>query len=326
MITLSNTAILILTCNDFEALDITLDRVLKSTPSEVPVYLLSNCSGIPGAGICEDMCRFAARAQHGRVHWINPGVRQPAYFGIRDMIRNHIDAEYILKLDDDVFPVTEGWLEELIDCYKRQTPQTLAYVSGLVNNNPYGFSRLVQLPELKASYENSMRFPHLSGEFVPGYQDFRISDPGEVDPGGWGTVWQFPQLARWIHQETTLDPERYISLVADLKETEFDASIRYSINVMLFHRDLWDAFGDGGSDDEEMLNRYCEINRKRIVIRENTPFVHLYFGPQKRYLTDLLPKVRETYRPLDAVAGAELVEDWETFKSNWQLELLKKKI
>ncbi|WP_413875749.1 glycosyltransferase family 2 protein [Albidovulum sp.] len=325
MITLSNTAILILTCNDFEALDLTIAQVLRTTPTQVPIYLLSNCYGLSGADVCEDMCRFASRANYGRVHWINPGRRQPAYYGIRDAIRNHIEAEYILKLDDDAFPVAEGWLEGLIDCYNRQAPDTICYVSALVNNNPYGFSRLATLPELRESYARLMPSPHLAGEFVPGYQDFRISEGGAIDGGGWGTVWQFPHLARWIHQETTLQPERYLALTKSLGEAEFDTSIRYSINVMLFQRDMWETVGNGGVDDEEMFNRYCHQNGRRIVIREDVPFVHLYFGPQKRYLVDMLPHVREAYRNPDDIAGARLVEDWNAFKANLQLDALKKK-
>lgn len=324
MISLSNTAILILTCNDFEALDITIQQVLRTTPPEVNIYLLSNCHGLPGADVCEDMCRFASRTRYGRVHWINPGQRQHAYFGIRDAIRDQIDADYILKLDDDVFPVSEGWLEGMIACYDRQDPKTIGYVSALVNNNPYGFSRLAKLPELRDAYARIMPSEHLAGEFVPGYQDFRVAQVGEIDAGGWGTVWQFPHLARWIHKETTLQPERYVALTQALGEAEFDLTIRYSINVMLFHRDLWAAVDLGGSDDEEMLNRYCLSNKKRIVIQENIPFVHLYFGPQKRFLIDIMPQVRAAYSNPNDVSGAQLVEDWDAFKANLQLDLLKK--
>lgn len=325
MINLSNTAILILTCNDYEALDLTIGQVLRTTPAEVPIYLLSNCYGLAGADVCEDMCRFATRANYGRVHWINPARRQPAYFGIRDAIRDHIKAEYILKLDDDAFPVAEGWLEGLIDCYNRQAPDKICYVSALVNNNPYGFSRLATLPELRESYARLMPSQHLAGEFVPGYQDFRVSEAGEIDAGGWGTVWQFPHLARWIHKETTLRPERYLAMTKPLGEAEFDTAVRYSINVMLFRREMWETVGTGSVDDEEMFNRYCHDKGLRIVIQENIPFVHLYFGPQKRYLVDLLPQVREVYQTPEGSADARLIEDWVAFKTNLQAEALKKK-
>ena len=325
MIMLQNTAILILTCNDFEAMEITVNQVLRTTPKEVKIYLLSNCHGLPGAEVCDTMCRISSRAQHDRIRWINPKKRQPAYFGILEALQNHISEEYIVKIDDDVFPVTDGWLDALIDCYGQNDDGSLAYVSAMVNNNPYGFSQLVQLPALKEGYEKAMLFPHIAGEFVPSYQEFRVSAAGDVDPGGWGTVWQFPQLARWIHNETTMQPERYVELVKDLNDASYDASIRYSINVMLFRKDFWAEFGDGGQDDEEMVHRYCTNEQRRIVIRRKVPFVHLYFGPQKVFLTDLLPKVRDVYRPMDEIAGAELVDDWGAFKANWAAEQLKKK-
>lgn len=325
MISIDKTAILILTCNDFEAMEITLNQVIRTTPRSVPIYLLSNCAGMHGANICERICQIASNIQHGRIRWINPGRARPAYYGIEEAIREHIAEEYILKLDDDVFPITNGWLENLIDCYKRHDDGNLAYVSGIVNNNPWGFSRLIQLPELKAAYDDMMPHAHIGGTYIAGYQDYRINAPGTVDAGGWGTVWQFPQLARWIHENTTLVPEKYIELTKNLPEEQFDASVRYSINVMLFQRDLWKKFGNGGNDDEEMLNKYCMNNGNKIYIRADTPFVHLYFGPQKAFLVDLIQKIREVYRPLDQLGGAELVNDWNTFREYWfQDQKLKK--
>jgi len=326
MITPQNTAILILTCSDFEALDLTLNQVLRTTPDHVNIYLLSNCAGLPGAEVCEQISKIAARAQYGRIHWINPGTRQHAYFGISAAIRSQIPQEYILKLDDDVFPIREGWFEDMVSCYAHNEGPDLAYVSGLVNNNPWGFSQLIQMPGLRESYQKAMPFAHMAGEYIPGYQDFRTVKPGAADSGGWGTIWQFPQLARWIHTETTLQPKRYIALTKGLTDVDFDPHTRYSINVMLFKRDLWDDFGDGGSDDEEMLNRYCEARNKRIVIRRDVPFVHLYFGPQRRFLVDMLDEIRAVYRPLDQVAGAELVADWGVFRAYSVEEHVKKKI
>lgn len=324
MISLSNTAVLILTCNDFEALDVTVNQVLRTTPPEVPIYLLSNCAGLPGADICEDMCRFTSRAQYGRVHWINPGTRQHAYHGIANAIESDVREKYIVKLDDDVFPLTSGWLESLIACYAAQDPERIAYVSGMVNNNPFGFSQLIDLPELRPAYDAMMSGQHLSGTDIHGYQNFRVLSEGEVDPGGWGTVWQFPHLARWIHEETTLQPDRYAALVKDLTPADFDTSARYSINVMLFERDMWAEVDNGGQDDEEMFHLYCHENEKEIVIERSIPFVHLYFGPQKRYMTDLMEAVRAAYPPDQTVQGKRLVEDWTEFKNNWQLELLKR--
>lgn len=323
MITVEDTAILILTCNDFEAMEITVNQVLRTTPDSVRIYLLSNCAGLPGADICERMCSIAARAQYGRIVWINPGKRQPAWFGIRDAIRDHIAEAFIVKLDDDVFPVREGWLEDMIDCYARQDPARIAYVTGLVNNNPYGFSQLVQLPALAAAYAAAMPLRHVAGNFVPAYQDLRVSEAGAVDPGGWGTVWQFPQLARWIHKETTLQPDRFTEMTRDLTETRFDPTMRYSINVMLFHRDLWAEMGDGGTDDEQMVNLYSGKNDLDIIVRRDVPFVHLYFGPQKPFLIDMMRSIRDVYRPLNQIAGEEFVEDWQAFKLHWLHDKLK---
>lgn len=310
---LNDTAVLVLTCNDYEALELTLDRLLRTTPKEVPIYLLSNCFGLHNAGVCEQMCSIASRAQYGRVRWINPQKCQPAYNGILEAINEHIKETYIVKLDDDVFPVAPGWLEALAETFEDNASEDLAYVTGLVNNNPFGFARMIEMPEFAETYKAALPGPHVAGVDVPGYQEFRINESGVADPGGWGTVWQFPQLARWIHKETTMQPERYVDLVAGLPVVEMNTSMRYSINVMYFHRDLWEACGNGGTDDEGMLHVWCAENDKKIIVRQDTPFVHLYFGPQKRWLKDLMPQIRATYRPLNAVAGEEFVEDWAGF-------------
>lgn len=316
MIDTRNTAILILTCNDFEALEITLNQVLKTTPKDVKIYLLSNCKGLPGADVCEQINSIAAHAQYGRIVSINPGKCQPAYFGIRDAIRDHIKEEYIIKLDDDVFPVAENWFQELTACYEAHQGPSLAYVSGMVNNNPYGFAQLVQLPALKDSYAKAMPFLHQAGLFAPGYQKIRINKPGEADPGGWGTVWQFPQLARWIHNETTLQPDRYISLIRDLPDASFDVSVRYSINVMLFQREFWEKIAGSGSDDEEMINKYCYEHNMEVFISQKTPFVHMYFGPQRKFLLDMPSSIRKIYGPLNEIAGNELVQEWSRLKQD----------
>lgn len=319
---LDDTAVLLLTCTDFEAMEIVVDRLLRTTPEQVPIYILSNCSGLTGSDVCEDMARIASFANTGRVRWIAPRKRQPAYRGILQAIRKDISETYIVKFDDDVFPVRDGWLEALAETYARQDPERIAYVTGLVNNNPYGFSRLVQLPDLSETYAAMMDHPHAAGTEIPQYDSVQIFEPGEVHPGSHGTVWRLPQLARWIHEETTLQPERYAQMVAGLGETKFDSTVRYSINVMYFHRDLWAKIDDGTHDDEQLLHIYCTEHDKDIVVREDVPFVHLYFGPQKRYLRDLLPKVREVYGPLDAVAGHPLIGDWEQFKLNYALDQL----
>lgn len=319
---LDDTAVLLLTCNDYEAMEIVVDRILRTTPRQVPIYILSNCHGLSGADVCEDMARMTSLARFDRVRWLHPRQRQPAYRSILAAIENDIAETHIVKFDDDAFPINEGWLEALAETYARQDPDRIAYVTGMVNNNPYGFSRLVQLPELAERYRQMMDGLHAAGAQIPLYDDLRIYGHGEAHPGSHGTVWQFPQLARWIHEETTLQPARYTSLISGLGEAQFDPSLRYSINVMYFHRDLWAEADNGGSDDEEMLHLYCCHNDKQIVVCENIPFVHLYFGPQKRYLKDLLPLVREVYGPLDAVAGHPLVGDWEQFKANYTLEHL----
>ncbi|NRB36612.1 MAG: hypothetical protein HRU31_18165 [Rhodobacteraceae bacterium] len=323
---LDDTAILLLTCNDYEAMEIVVDRVLRTTPPQVPIYILSNCHGLSGAEVCEDMARMSSLAKFDRVRWIHPRKRKPAYYGILDAIENDIPETYIVKFDDDAFPVNDGWLEALAETYARQDPDRIAYVTGMVNNNPYGFSRLVQLPELAERYGQMMAGQHAAGANIPLYDDLRIYASGEVHPGSHGTVWQFPQLARWIHEETTLQPKRYTDLISGLGEAEFDPSLRYSINVMYFHRDLWADCGNGGTDDEEMLHVYCNQTEKQIVVREDIPFVHLYFGPQKRYLRDLLPRVREVYGPLDAAAGHPLVDDWDQFKVNYTMEQLSQQL
>ena len=60
-------------------------------------------------------------------------------------------------------------------------------------------------------------------------------------------------------------------------------------------------------------------------MRRDVPFVHLYFGPQKMFLVDLLPAVRAAYSPMDQIAGTEIVADWTAFKLHWMQTQLGEK-
>lgn len=146
------TAIVILAHSDYESLELALATHSKFLPDTIPedgnnshpskIFILQNGRGTYDT---ERTLQVALRYQTLFPHNIEvvtdipPGI---AYFSIEKLLysQKFANYEYIVKLDDDVLVLTENWLDELISCYissYKRYGDKLAYVTSLVNNNPY---------------------------------------------------------------------------------------------------------------------------------------------------------------------------------------------
>lgn len=296
-------AILILAYADYESLELALASHAKFTVnSGLPIYILMNGRGTYDT---ERTCAVAKRYQSlfpETIKVITDILPQKPYLAIRQLFHSSqfLNYEYVIKLDDDVMVLTPDWVDKLIDTYIQsyeQEGESLAYVTSLVNNNPYGFKKLIDSSEeLSDEYYNRMARRHLVG-CAPddNYNPYRIIPKETIFDGGFGTVWQLPYLGRWIHEKTTLQPERYIELARELPVEEFDSRKRYSINCMLFNKALWDEINNGGVDDEFMAHVYCMLNRKKIYANLSVPMVHLAFASQRDEIRDMIPQIRDAY-------------------------------
>lgn len=299
----AQTAIVVLAYADYESLELALASHAKFTvDSGVPIYILQNGRGTYDT---ERTCSVGKRYQSlfpETIKVITDILPQKPYAAIKELFHEELFSKYryIIKLDDDVMVLTPDWVDKLIDTYIQASEQegdSLAYVTSLVNNNPYGFKKLVDsFEELSDEYFTRLARRHLVG-CAPddSYNPYRIVPKESIFDGGFGTVWQLPYLGRWIHEKTTLQPEHYIERTQDLPVEEIDSRKRYSINCMMFEKKLWDEIYNGGGDDEHMFHVYCMLNGKKIYANLAVPMVHLAFASQREEIRDMIPRIRDVY-------------------------------
>ena len=299
--------IVILAYSDYETLEITLAVHCKSFPhltknnKRIITYVL--CNGC-GSYDCDRTLMVAKRYENlfpKDIKVIDEFKDKNAYTAIRSLLESKYfnDIEYVIKYDDDVFPLTSTWLNDLCLTYVQQRKkyeERLAYVSGLVNNNPLGFKLTLNAMNLTNEYFNKYARDHVVGmETNPVNYPIEIINKEQISTNGGGTIWRYPYIARFIHEKTTLKPDDFINATNNLGPYEVNNKERYSINCMLFKKSLWKDISNGANEDEFMLHTYCRDNDKVIVVAQNIPLVHLFFHVQYFENKDLLPVIRNIY-------------------------------
>ena len=302
------TAIVILAYSDFEALEISLYVHSHYLPKDIDIFILQNGRGTYD---CERTYKVAKRyetlypKQIKVIDWIKP---QHPYSAIKELLNNSVmdKYEYICKMDDDTFPITEDWFENLCECYTESYSkygEDLSYITGIVNNNSWGFIQVLDRMKLFDEYFDRYARDHYVGE-PNGYNYgndnlFRLVSKDKIEYGISSTIWRLPYLARWIHHKTTLNVDEYISKFRDKIYKEVDNSKRYSINCILFKKDFWNKIYDKNDkincDDEHFCFTYSFNNNKKIIASFNVPLVHIAFFTQRDENKDLIPLIKDYY-------------------------------
>lgn len=302
------TAIVILAYADYESLELALATHARfSAESGMDIYILQNGRG---SYDCERTYAVAKRYHYLYpdtifvVDDIKPGT---PFVSLKQLFRSRRFEryEYIIKLDDDVMVLTDNWTDKLISCYLENIERygdELAYVTSLVNNNPYGFSKIIEnSQELAEEYYARIARRHYVGDDSPGnaYGPHRILPKERIYTGANGTIWRYPYIARWLHERTTLHPEQYIAFSERLGEAEVNNKERYSINCLLFRKDLWtdelSKVNPESVNDEHLLHAYCLKYNKKIIADLSIPMVHLFFFSQRDECRDMTDKLRKCY-------------------------------
>lgn len=296
---LNKCCIVLLACRDYESTQLSVAHILAVTPESIPIYFLPNSiettfesERVKELGVIYSNLypeRFIL------VNWVNASF---PYQAIGDLLysKQLERFEYVCKVDDDVFPITNSWIEKLADCYEKNDDGHLAYVTGLINNNPWGFAEIVDSFGLKDEYLLHIPGSTYSGKNIPGYMEKKKILPPDIDRGGFGTVWQFPHLAMWIHKKTTLNPSYYIDKTKDLSDKEIDHSLRYSIGCMLFKKSAWKEVRYNAYSDEKLWHLYCMNENKKIIAVRSVPLVHLFFYNQRLSNKTIINETFRTYR------------------------------
>lgn len=286
-------AVVLLSCHDFESLEISLAAHTKFLTNDIKIYILQNGFGTYDT---ERTYRVAKRYKDlfpkniEVVDWIKP---QKPYEAIQQLLNSDImkKYDYICKVDDDVFPLTDDWLDKLYKTFKKEENNNLAYVTSLVNNNPWGFIETLKCMNLEDEYLLKIAREHLIIDNII---------PANVIMDGWcGTIWNNPYISRWLHYNTTCKPDEYINSTKGLKNKAVNNNARYSINCMFFKREFWNLienYGVENSSDEHKCFEYCKQSNKQIISCLSVPMVHLFFYSQREENKDIILKVREVYQ------------------------------
>ena len=279
-------AIVLLSYADFESLEISLAAYTKFTPEKVKLYILQNGRGTYDT---ERTYRVAKRYEDLFPHqikvvdWIPP---QKPYHSIQQLLNSNLmkQYDYICKVDDDVFPLTPDWIERLFICYQKceiKYKNQLAYVTSLVNNNPWGFPRTLDLMDLKETYFKDIARDHYVG--LPNYSEsaYYINDKQNISDGCAGTIWRNPYVSRWLHEQTTMKPDTLVQATKGKGYVEVSNQERYSINCMFFRREFWNQININHVDDEHQTLLYCKKYNKKIFSDLEVPMIHLFFYTQR---------------------------------------------
>lgn len=293
-------AILVLSCKDYEALELSLAAHMKFAPSGVVFYILQNCRGDYDS---ERTLGVAERYEYlypGRVKVVDTISPRPAYLAIKELLKSadFKNYDYICKVDDDAFPLTSGWLEKLSKEYFRLNElygQQVAYTAPLINNNTWGFARVVEVMDLFEEYKNEVAVVHYSGSGSK-ISPRIINSADKIEKGSHGTIWGYSHIAKWLHTKTTYNPEKFVEKTADLLEVEVDNKERFSIGCIFFEKTLWFEMDDGGVDDEHALHMYCASKNKKIFAIQSIPFVHLAYYSQREAMRELVEELRPIYQ------------------------------
>jgi hypothetical protein len=303
---LSKTAIVILSCKDYESLEVSLPNYLENTPKEVHFFILQNGLGTYDKDRTVRVARRISDLYPERVTVVDWIPEAKPYRAIKQLLHDEklSKFDYICKVDDDTFPVTTDWIEKLAASYvknKEKYGDKMAFTFPLVNNNPWGFKRTVELMGLKNEYDENIGRIHYGGtdwasESVQKYYPLKIYQKDELFPSGFGTVWRYPYMARWIHEKTTLDVDTWIKKIENAPDVVFDNTIRYSINCLFFEKAFWDTLDNGTDDDETAVHEKSLENDWVLIACQSIPFVHLFFFSQRDENKDLLGKIRPYYQ------------------------------
>ena len=288
-------AVLMLACSDFEAMEIALASHMALGDPGQPFFILQNCRNSYDSERTLEVARRYQRLYPDRIEIIDRYPPGRPYRTIRRVLDNELSGyRYICKVDDDAFPLTKDWVRQLHDTLlaAEAQPGEVAYVTPLVNNNNDGFPRVVAAMGLEADYQR-IALPHYAGAGP----SRRLVPKGEIAGGGHGTVWAQPHVARWLHEVSTLAPDSLIAATAAGGPAELPPNERFSINCILFRRDLWGRIADGDhADDEQLLHQYCQQRQARIICATGTSFIHLAYFTQREENRDLLPRIRAVFQ------------------------------
>lgn len=188
------------------------------------------------------------------------------------------DAEYIYKLDEDIF-VTEGMFDTLYEtCLKveKESFFDVGFVAPLIPINGFAHTEVLKYLGLIDTYTELFERPHISTD-----NDNMVVGNSKVAQFFWGEGGYVPKI-------DTLNSRLY--------KEEFDFTVcptRFSIGAIMFPRKTWEDMGlfkvEPGNClglDETQLCEFCVSQSRAMIVSKNCLVGHLSFGPQNKDMLD----------------------------------------
>lgn len=288
-------ALLILTCYDFESLQLTLKSIEHTLDENEKVVIILNGINTRASALVERISRAWANASPANRFVVRPlcsGAK--AFFAIKEVLENYqplAGVTHICKIDDDIIPLKRNWLDSLALGYTELSKATkVGFTTGLINNNCWGFNELLDIYDKRKEYETMFNYKTRGGAA----DKFKA---GEVNNGFYGTIWQEPYLGWWIHQWTTLQIESFIAKTASLPPVEIPPETGYSIGCLFFEKQFWldlDHEKYQSMLDEEIIHFTCQNEKREKWAFMNEPMIHLFYFNQRIPNRDILEAVTES--------------------------------
>ncbi len=242
--------------------DIVFKRIYTFIPEDIDVCILS--SGI----YSEELSNIAKENV-----WSYLSTKRNCVSLIQNVAINLFkDAEYIYKLDEDIF-ITENYFETLmntmVDCKKNGEYQ-VGIVAPTIPINGLGNLNVLKRFNLVDTYKEKFEKPL----YAAGRNRMIENDPN-VAKFFWGEGEYLPNIDEMNH------------IVQNDKMDYVACPIRFSIGAILFTREFWNKMGMfevlSGSCmgiDEEQICEYCISKSEAIIVSKNSIVGHLSFGKQ----------------------------------------------
>jgi hypothetical protein len=296
-------ALVILAAYDYESLQITLQSLENTVDASEKIVVVLNGKRLNTASEkTERVARVWAAKNPVNRFAIRPlSCGKSAFRGLTEAFTSYgplQDVDYICKIDDDLIPLKKGWLDNISKTYHSlENDHNLGFVTGLINNNCWGFGELVDLYNKQPEYDQAFNYTSISGD----QGENRVAECS-FDIGKCGTVWNYPYIAWWIHQWTSLQPKTFIEKTSTLGIKQIPADVLYSIGCIYFSKSFWlslDPKKYRTVVDEDLLHEYCkELNKEKWAVM-NEPMIHLFYRTQRKANADitseLLPVLTEHF-------------------------------
>lgn len=201
----------------------------------------------------------------------------------------HENAQLIFKMDEDIF-VTQNCFDILVQTYnyvQTKGRYNVGFVAPLIPINGYGHVRILEKLDLVEYYEKNFE------KIMYGAQPTRMIEKSH-------------EAAKFFWGEGNVIPSiDLLNIAFQIQKMEYRAcSVRFSIGLILFHKNLWKAMGGwkmpvigaGIGVDEAQICNFCVAQSLGMIISENTVVGHLSFGQQNDAMKEYYLTHREKFR------------------------------